>query len=235
MTSGVYVGGELELFADALNWKKYYRSVIAPYIVGDVLEVGAGLGGTTQVLCDGRQQRWTCLEPDPDLADALTRRLATLAVDVRFEVIRGVLADLSPERRFDCILYIDVLEHIENDGDEVRRAMRHLKPHGHLVVLAPAHNFLFSEFDRAIGHFRRYNLSMLKALRQDPLRIAKLVYLDSVGILVSLAARFIVRASQPTREQIQFWDRLLIPISRLLDPLLGRRLGKTAIAVYRNE
>jgi protein-L-isoaspartate O-methyltransferase len=60
-----YVGTELELFCDANNWKAYFRDLLAPYPGGDVLEVGAGVGATTRVLCDGLQTSWLALEPDP--------------------------------------------------------------------------------------------------------------------------------------------------------------------------
>ncbi|HEX7670077.1 MAG TPA: hypothetical protein VF395_10860, partial [Polyangiaceae bacterium] len=66
--SFAYVGTELDVFALAENWKRYYGSFLAPFLSGDVLEVGAGLGATTRALCDGSARRWTCLEPDPELA-----------------------------------------------------------------------------------------------------------------------------------------------------------------------
>ena len=66
-----YVGSELEVFAHALKWKAYFRSHVSSYLVGDVLEVGAGIGATTRLLCDGLQSRWVCLEPDRNLADRI--------------------------------------------------------------------------------------------------------------------------------------------------------------------
>ena len=70
-----YVGGELDLFARAVNWKRYFRSELAPFIRGDVLEVGAGIGEPTRHLGDGRQRTWLCLEPDPRLAGRLRELL----------------------------------------------------------------------------------------------------------------------------------------------------------------
>src|SRR5206468_12184879 len=89
-----YAGEELDLFAAARNWKAYLRSLIAGYLRGDVLEVGAGIGATTRVFCDRRQQSWTCLEPDADLAARLVDGLRSepLAIDPR--VIVGTLSEL---------------------------------------------------------------------------------------------------------------------------------------------
>src|SRR5262245_33802340 len=109
-----YVGTELELFAEAVQWKQYFASQLRPFILGDVLEVGAGLGGTTKVLCQGAIDSWTCLEPDAALAGQLQAisdepHLKTRPIQVK----AGTLADLPLDARFDSILYIDVLEHIE--------------------------------------------------------------------------------------------------------------------------
>src|SRR5260370_41982857 len=57
-----YMGSELEIFAHASHWKSYVQSKLRPYLVGDILEVGAGIGGTTLALNDGSQRNWLCLE-----------------------------------------------------------------------------------------------------------------------------------------------------------------------------
>lgn len=69
--SFVYVGTELDLFATAERWKAYVRRQVRPYLGRQVLEVGAGHGGTTRVLCGVEQECWVCLEPDRSLADRL--------------------------------------------------------------------------------------------------------------------------------------------------------------------
>jgi hypothetical protein len=149
------------------------------------------------------------------------------------EVRVGVLADLSEAERFDTIIYADVLEHIEEDRAELERAARHLRPGGHIVVLSPAHQWLFTPFDQAIGHFRRYDRRSLRAVSPPDTELVRLFYLDSVGVLASGANRFLLGSAHPTRAQIQTWDRLMVPASRLIDPLLGRNLGKSIIGVWR--
>src|SRR5712672_4615174 len=67
-----YMGSELEIFAHASNWKSYVQSQLRPYLVGDVLEVGAGIGGTTRALKDGAQRRWVCLETDSAFAKRIS-------------------------------------------------------------------------------------------------------------------------------------------------------------------
>jgi hypothetical protein len=57
--------------------------------------------------------------------------------------------------------------------------------------------------------------------------------LDSVGLFASLANRFILRSPMPTPAQIAAWDRVMVPVSRLLDPMTGHRLGKSAIVIWQ--
>ncbi|HEY5414412.1 MAG TPA: methyltransferase domain-containing protein [Gemmatimonadaceae bacterium] len=227
-----YVGNELELFAEAVHWKRYFRSAIADRLVGDVLEVGAGIGETARHLLDGRQRSWLCLEPDERLGTRLRAWAEAGDVAPLPTVQIGTTADLDPSSRFDTILYIDVLEHIEDDRAEMARAAQLLAPRGALIVLSPAFQQLFSDFDRSVGHFRRYTRASLAEVMPPSVRQVRLRYLDSVGFLASLSNRALLRQALPTRRQIALWDRVMIPASRVLDPLLARSFGRSVLAVY---
>jgi 2-polyprenyl-3-methyl-5-hydroxy-6-metoxy-1,4-benzoquinol methylase len=145
----------------------------------------------------------------------------------------GVLADLPDEPGFDAILYLDVLEHIADDRRELAGAARRLVPGGHVVVLAPAHGALYSEFDAQVGHHRRYDKGSLRALGPAGVTLVALRYLDSVGLLASLANRLLLRQALPTARQIAFWDCVMIPASRVLDRVALGALGKSVLAVWR--
>jgi SAM-dependent methyltransferase len=228
-----YVGEELDLFALAVNWKRYFRSELADVIRGDVLEVGAGIGETTRHLCDGRQRSWVCLEPDAALAARLAANVEVSELVPKPRVKVGTLTDLDASSQFDAILYIDVLEHIEHDARELDRAAILLSPGGSIVVLSPAFGFLFSEFDRAVGHFRRYTRRSLAAAFPRSLRRNRLHYLDGVGFLASLANRLLLHQSVPSRQQIECWDRRMVPVSRYVDPLVRALFGRSVVAVYQ--
>ena len=147
----------------------------------------------------------------------------------RHKTVVGTIADLNAEAKFDAILYIDVLEHIEDDRAEMTRAAARLKPGGALIVMSPAHPFLFTPFDAAIGHFRRYTRASLHQTAPTTLSVEKLVYLDAAGMLASAANRMLLRSAMPTERQILTWDRLLVPVSRLIDPLFAGRVGKNVL------
>ncbi len=231
--SYTYVGSELDLFAAATNWKSYFRGQIAPYLGVDVLEVGAGLGGTTRALCRGTERRWVCLEPDATLAGRLEAEIRAGRLPSRCEVRPGTLGGFAEAETFDTILYIDVLEHIEGDREEVERAARHLAPGGHIIALSPAHQWLFTPFDESIGHCRRYSRAGFGALAPPGLATARLAYLDSIGFFASLGNRLLLKSASPTPRQVAFWDRVLVRMSRLVDPILGYGAGKSVLAVWR--
>jgi len=230
MSDFKYVGSELDLFAAVWNWKKYWSQQIQPFLRGDILEVGAGIGSNTRFLNRGCSGRWVCLEPDPELIGQHLRHFGP--TERSYETVCGTLEALAGQQ-FDTIIYIDVLEHIDNDSAELNRAASHLRPGGRLIVLSPAHQRLFSQFDAAIGHFRRYDRPMLRAISPTGLRLERLRYLDCAGLILSAANKLLLRQSMPTKAQLRFWDHWVVPISRVFDKLFRFSVGKTIIAVWR--
>lgn len=224
-----YPGGELELFAEATNWKRYWHSRVERFIRGDVLEVGAGIGANTAMLRNEASFRWVCVEPDASLAETLQSNVASLEC----ECLVGTVNDMAASELFDTALYIDVLEHIEDHEAEAARAVAHLRPGGHLVMLGPAHPFLYSPFDTHVGHVRRYTRENIPVVAGCDLVHSE--FLDSVGMAASFANRVLLRASLPTKVQIRTWDSFMVPVSRLIDPLFARRLGKSILAVWQKR
>ena len=230
-----YLGLELDLFALASNWKAYVKCEIGQYIKGHVLEVGAGIGETTKALINGHESSWTCLEPDRGLAQriAVTLKNHYRGKSEVPKVIVGAIDHPVCNRRFDTILYIDVLEHIENDKLEIDKAARKLKKKGCLIVLAPAHPYLYSPFDAKIGHFRRYHKKRLIAMSPADTELLRVRYLDSVGYLASLCNKVILRAGIPTKNQIIIWNRMLVPLSRIFDYAFRYKVGKSIYIVWQ--
>ena len=220
----VYEGGELDLFREARRWKSYWRRTLAPWIRGSVLEVGAGTGSNTELLRD-LGTSWTCLEPNPAFCD----RMRSMAL--RADIVCGSTGDL-PLAPHDTILYLDALEHILDDREELERARARLGPGGHLVVLAPAHGWLYSPFDRQVGHHRRYDLRSLRAVAPPATREVWMGYLDAVGMSASAANRVLLSQSLPTARQLAWWDRYMVPLSERVDPWLRHRVGKSVVAVW---
>jgi SAM-dependent methyltransferase len=229
-----YVGTELELFAIAKNWKNYINILTRKYIKGNVLEVGAGIGSNTGLLCRSYHNNWLSLEPDTKLFQVLesfinSRRLTNCSAQ------NGTIDILTKNQLFDAILYLDVLEHIREDQKEIINASEHLKAEGYLIILAPAHQWLYTPFDAAIGHHRRYNKQIFRKILPTSIEVTKLIYLDSFGLLASLANKLILKQSQPTLQQISLWDKLMIPASKRLDKIINYQFGKSILLIGRKK
>ncbi len=236
MTDGkTYIGKELTIFAHATNWKQYYTSIIRPYFGKHVVEVGAGIGATTLAICDGTQEEWICLEPDPLLRAEVDHLISDGKLPACCRTQGGFVADIPPVNHIDTFLYIDVLEHIEDDRAELEAAAVRLSPGGRLIVLSPAFNFLYSPFDRSIGHYRRYEKKMFHELTPRDCKPEKMMYLDSVGTATSLVNRLILSQAMPTVNQILFWDRKVIPVTKWFDRLIGYSFGRSLLGIWRKD
>lgn len=219
-----YKGNELELFQNALNWKRYWISQVASSISGDVLEVGSGINANTEELQRHSSfNSWTCCEPDNQL---IAKRIFSEA-----NVIHGTLQ--STEGSFDTILYIDVLEHIRDSRKEIELVHERLKIGGNLIILVPAFNQLFSAFDTAIGHYRRYNKARLREDTRDLFKTESTFFLDSIGVGASFLNKMFLHKEAPSMKDIKFYDKVIIPCSRVIDIAIGNSFGKSLIGIYK--
>lgn len=223
-----YVGNELELFQGLKKWKGYWISQICEEISGRVLEVGSGICSNTDLLQSQCQYTsWQRCEPDPDLAKVAQSKGHNLQT--------GTLE--NQVGTFDTIIYIDVLEHIRDSRAELELAYSKLTCAGKLIILVPAFDQLYSPFDEAVGHYRRYNK---QRLREDAVRNLfrehRLFYLDSLGLVASIINKFVLKKEMPTRKDLAFYDRVLLPFSRILDIIVFSSFGKSLVGVFvKNE
>jgi len=226
-----YIGEELDLFQHAQNWKRYYADMLRPYVNGRVLDAGCGMGVNAEYLLNEKVSSYTFLEPDGALLDQVLSHVTSAALK-NAERFHGTTSDIA-DRRFDTILYLDVIEHIEDSTSEVRRAYDLLEPGGHLLIVVPAFNFLFSPFDKAIGHYRRYDKVILKDELPKELERVHTRYLDSLGMLMSLGNKLFLKQSEPTLKQVLFWDRHVVPLSKIADKVFFHGFGRSLLSISR--
>ena len=152
---------ELEFFDAAKNWRKYQFKNILKYINSSVLEIGPGTGHNVQYY-KNRASQITLLETNKNLANSLKskfdedKKIIVLNTDIHIQ-----------EKTFDTIMYMDVLEHIEDDKKEVNKALKHLNSGGNLIFFVPAYQFLYSDFDKSIGHIKRYNKRFFLSFKEN--------------------------------------------------------------------
>jgi SAM-dependent methyltransferase len=214
----------LELMQEAANYNRYLASLIEKQLRrGDrVLDFGAGLGTFAVPLRDGGVDL-VCVESDAQLAGRL-RRLGVPTV--------ATLAEI-PDGSVDLAYTLNVLEHIADDGAVVAELVRTLKPGGRLLVYVPAFPILFSAMDHKVGHLRRYRRGpLVKLVAGAGLRVERAVHVDSLGFAASLLYRLVGSDTGDINEAaLRTYDRLVFPLSRALDALVGRWVGKNLLVV----
>ncbi len=143
-----YPGKELEIFDKASFWRNYLFLLTKKYFGKKILEVGAGIGSFTNIYKNKNLQIYLS-EIDNNNFEILKKKFLNLKeIRVEKKFIHHI------EEKFDTILYLSVLEHIENDKKEINDAINKLDLNGHLIICVPAHNYMYSNFDKEIGHFK---------------------------------------------------------------------------------
>ena len=199
---------DLQAMASAQAYNDWLIDRARPWLHGRVLDVGAGIGTHTVQLRE-LVDEVVALEPDPLFAQMLRERVNGV------EIVEGYAADV--EGPFDGIVCFNVLEHIEDDEATLRRLRELLAPDAALLLLVPAHPWLFGPIDTAFGHHRRYSRKELKRkLLQAGLEPHVLRHVNPVGALGWLAQARIRRRQRMSYRGLDLYDRL-VPVLRLLD------------------
>jgi SAM-dependent methyltransferase len=129
-----------------------------PAGVTDVLEIGCGRGAFGVRLA--RLYNYLGVEPDLKSCQVARRRIAAAGSGE----VRNVAVEELGDARFDLVCAFEVLEHIKEDVAAVRQWLARVRPGGWLLLSVPADLHRFNEFDKLVGHFRRYDPVVLSAL-----------------------------------------------------------------------
>ena len=224
-----YAGRDLEASACAPRYHAWIGEEFAPFVRGDVAEVGAGTGVFSRELLALPRRSLTLYEP----CTALRERLCAALRDSVARVEPGTLGEAGLHSAFDTLVYVNVLEHILDDEGELAVAHAALRPAGHLCLFVPALPWLYARHDRDVGHQRRYRRGELHAkLRRAGFDVERLTWFDAPGVLAwALYAKLLARPMRPASSGL--YDRLVIPWLRPLERRWRPPLGKNLLAVAR--
>lgn len=141
-----------------------------------IVEVGCGSGNVLRILQTLAADRGHVegLELSPQAADVARARTGLL-------VTNGYVSDLDPHSSYDLIAAFDVLEHIADEAQALVQMRERMSPGGRLILTVPAHQSLWSPFDVASGHERRYSMRTLsRTLRASGFQIEYVTYFMSL-------------------------------------------------------
>jgi SAM-dependent methyltransferase len=214
--------------ADAPRYRRYQLEMIEPYLGQSVLEVGAGHGEFAAQL--GAQTRLILTDTDPQCLQALRHRFDG---DNRVTVAEySVGRPLAIEQPVDTVVALNVLEHIEDDVAALRELQQLLTEAGRVVLWVPAHQALYGEFDRLVGHWRRYEEQQLRStMAAAGLRVVECRYVNLLGGLAWWLAVRRGDVRQPSRRLVRLYDAALVPTTRLLERVMRPPFGQSILAV----
>lgn len=224
----------LNQLADLDQYNHWLYEQIAPGLGRRILEVGAGTGNITQFLCAGGRAVLAT-----DVVPSYRRELEGAFggnPNVRvgsFDLNKAAPLEYVAEG-FDTVVCLNVLEHIEDDHFALRQMRETLVPGGRLALLVPAHRFLYGEFDRAVGHFRRYGKRELKeTLQRAGFRVRALKFFSLAAMLPWFINGRVLRRDYLPPNQADLANRL-VPLLKL-EKLIGPPCGISLVAIAEKQ
>jgi len=225
-----YPGKELEMFDKAYFWRYYLYWIIKKFIGKKILEVGAGIGSFTKIYIK-ENKNITLSEIDNFNYETL-KKIFNSQKNMKVE---NKLINQFNET-FDTILYLSVLEHIENDQKEILNALEKLEDNGHLIICVPAHNHMYSNFDKEIGHFRRYEMDFFDTLNLKNANVKKSFFIDSFGYLLYFFNKLVFsKEVYPSKLKVFIWDKIFIPITYIIDFFSFYKFGKNIVCIIQKK
>jgi len=229
-----YQGRDLEAMFSAKNYHQWIADGFSPYLSGHVGEVGAGSGNFSSFLLKTKIDSLVSIEPSQEMYPLLVEKFSTNAsVMCR----QGFLADFYKEytNHFDAMVYTNVLEHIEDDRQELLYMNQVLKQGGYVCIFVPALSWLYSDFDASVGHYRRYQKEQLKKIVEEAgFEIVKISYFDIVGVIPWLIFSKLFK-KQLTASDVSLYDVLVVPLMRVIEAWVPIPVGKNLIVIGRKK
>ena len=224
---------DLEIMAQANNYRNWMYRRIAPYVSARILEVGAGIGNFTELLLD--RELVVATDKFAMCVDYLQRRLGAQlkAAPIELDLADPPTDALKPYR-FDTIICMNVLEHVADDVRALRFMHEVLVPGGRAIILVPAFQFLYGTVDRAIEHHRRYTRkTLLPRMRAADFEIESAFYMNVIGMAGWFWNNRIKRTAEENPAQIALFDRFIAPWAERVERILPPPFGLSLIAIGR--
>jgi len=221
----------LVALAECQNHRKWFAAFARPYLGEHPIEIGTGLGDYALEWIP-LVEKYTATEAEPALYAELKKHMAAYPS----VTTRRLLLPSDERGDHSSLLCYNVLEHIDDHVGALQSMARLVRPEGYIVLVCPAFPFAMSPVDVATGHVRRYTKrTMTKALTDAGLEVVEVRYANSLGLLCYYAFTSLLKKQPSTGGTMSFYDRMVVPLVRLLERAMGDRppFGQSVVAVAR--
>lgn len=234
-TQDVIGAQTLEVIAAADKFNKWMYDEIRPYLQGEVLEIGCGIGNiSTFVLKDGFST--TLSDYNNHYTTLIEKKFAhysnlknILCIDLQDASFKQNYQSYS--QSFDSIFLLNVIEHLAFDNEAIINCKFLLKPGGNLILLAPSYQWLYCKFDKNLGHYRRYTKSSLAFLfASNNMNTLIKKHFNMAGIMGWLLYGKLLQQQQLKAGNMRLFNQL-VPLFKLIDICSFRLAGLSVIVV----
>lgn len=217
--------------AKAAWYNKWLFKIFAPFLSGDILEVGCGIGNFTKLLSKYGAVRAIDINTN---YITIARKETGLKTKIGSgDIEKGIYFFRS--KQFDSIVCLNVLEHIKDEDKALDNLFKLLKPEGKLILLLPSHMFLYGHIDKSIGHFRRYNKSKIKEkLLKKGFKILKLKRLNFLAAPGWFVAGKILKETAVKEGNIKIFN-LVAPVFLKLEKIIEPPIGISLLVVVQKQ
>jgi SAM-dependent methyltransferase len=232
-----YEGGDLEAMSQAEKYYRWILEVIRPHLGKHIVEAGAGVGSFSKLLKETEPKTLTLIEPAKRMHDQLAENVPSTKktqVATINDYLKGQEKKLKG--KVDTFVYINVFEHIEDDHAELKRINDMLQKGGHVIIFVPALQKLYSEFDKSIGHYRRYDRKRLQELADRAgMDVVKIRYMDMPGILPWWFSFVMMKRTTLVPSLVKVYDSFFVPVIKVFENTVQPPVGKNVLLVAKKR
>lgn len=218
----------LEVMQSAVNYNKYLYNLVKREIkTADskkvkILDFGAGIGTYADILKD-RGIKVDCVEIDPNGVSVLKKK--------GYKVYSSTK---ETKDKYDIVYSFNVLEHVADDVALLKDMKDAIKDDGSIIIYVPAFDSILTQLDMLVEHLRRYRSSnMIYLAVRSNLKIKRLQYCDPIGFVLAYIYKLIGGNGKLNPKTIWIFDRILFPVSQVLEFVTRKFFGKNILAVYK--
>ncbi len=225
----------LDVISEAVGFNEWMYSTIKPYCRGAILEIGSGIGNISTFFVRDKAQI-TLSDIRDNYCDRLRESYGHGSEAKAVEKIDLVNPAFDSEYghligTFDTVFALNVVEHIKDDRLALKNCHKLLRNQGQVVILVPAYQALYNQFDVELGHFRRYTRThLVSAIRTAGFQLVHSQYFNFAGILGWYVSGKLQKNKTIPSGQMKLYNAL-VPVFKLVDFIMLRSVGLSVIAV----
>ncbi len=219
----------LEVLKGANRYNEWIYENLKPHVKFPAIEVGAGIGNISSYFA--KDGNLVLTDIDEGLVSHLEKKFKDNQI-YRLDISKDPPKKLL--NKFNSVICVNVLEHIEEDEKALRNIKKILKNDGKLVLLVPANKWAFNTLDKELGHFRRYGKEELtKKIEKTGLHLENISLFNALGLVTWVVRNYLKgQEIQLTQKQVAAFD-LVVPVVKKIEKKFPMPIGISLIAVAK--